>query len=125
MELLSNAQQDDHIRHLREVLLLPEKAGVSLKPSKCHLFQQDVAYLRQFVRPGTLLVNQKSITSLAQALPPCIQTKLKSFLGMCNEYRRFINDYAHIAKPLTKLTSKKLPHVLPPLDAAQLAAFEY
>ena len=30
---------DEHIRHLREVLLLLETAGVSLKPSNCHLFQ--------------------------------------------------------------------------------------
>jgi len=44
---------------------------------------------------------------------------------MCNVYRRFIKDYAHIAKPLTKLTSKKLPNVLTPLDASQMAAFEY
>jgi len=28
---------DDHIQHLREVLLLLEKVGVSLKPFKCHL----------------------------------------------------------------------------------------
>jgi len=116
---------DDHIRHPREVLLLMEKAGVSLKPSKCHLFQQEVEYLGHVVRPGQLLVNQKDIKSLAQSLPPHNQTDLKSFLGMCNVYRRFIKDYAHIAKPLTKLTSKKLPHVLPPLDAAHLAAFEY
>jgi len=34
-------------------------------------------------------------------------------------------DYAHIAKRLTKLTSKKLPHIVPPLDASQFAAFEY
>jgi len=115
----------DHIRHLREVLLLLEKAGVSLKPSKCHLFQQEVEYLGHVFRPGQLLVNQKNSKSLAQALPPRNQTKLKSFRGMCNVYRSFIKDYAHIAKPLTKLTSKKLPHVLPPLDAAQLAAFEY
>jgi len=50
---------NDHIRHLHEVLLLLEKAGVSLKPSKCHLFQQEVEYLGQVVRPGQLLVNQK------------------------------------------------------------------
>jgi len=114
----------DQIRHLREVLLLLKKAGVSLKPSKCHLFQQEVEYLGHVVRPGQLLVNQKNIKSQAQALPPGNQTELKRFLGMCNVYRRFIKDYAHIAKPLTKLTSKKLPHVLPPLDAAQLTAFE-
>jgi len=109
----------DRIRHLREVLLLLEKAGVSLKPSKCHLFQQEVEYLGHVFRPGQLLVNQKNITSLAQALPPRNQTELKSFLGMCNVYRRFIKHYAHIAKPLAKRTSKKLPHVLAPLDSVQ------
>jgi len=97
---------DDHIRHLREVLLLLEKAGVSLKPSKCHLFQHEVEYLGHIVRPGQLLVSQKNIKSQAQAFPPRNQTELKSFLGMCNLYRRFIKDYAHISKPLTKLTSK-------------------
>jgi len=97
---------DDHIRHLREVLLLLEKAGVSLRPSKCHLFQQEVEYLGHVFLPGQLLVNQNNIKSLAQALPPRNQTELKSFLGMCNVYWRFVKDYAHIAKPLTKLTSK-------------------
>ena len=82
-------------------------------------------YLGRVVRPGQLPVNQKNIKSLAQALPPRNQTELQSFLGVCNVYRRFIKDYAHIAKPLNKLTSKKLPHVLRLLDAAQMAAFEY
>jgi len=116
---------DEHIRHLRKVLLLLEKSGVSLKPSKCHLFQQEFEYLGHVVRPGELLVNQKSLKSMAQALPPRNQTELKSFLSMCNVYGRFIKNYAHIAKPLTKLTSKKLRHVLPSLVAAQLAAFEF
>jgi len=116
---------DDHIRHLCEVLLLLENAGVALRPSKCHLFHQEVEYLGHVVRPGQLLVNRKKIKSLAQVLPPRNQTERKSLLGMCNVHQRFIMDYAQITKPLTKPTSKKLPHVLPPLDAAQLAAFEY
>jgi len=116
---------EDHIRHLCEVLLMLEKADVSLKLSKCHLFQQEVECLGHVVRPGQLLVNPKNIKSLAQALPPRSQTELKSFVGICIVYRSLIKDYAHIAKPLTKLISKKLPHVLRPLDAAQLAAFEY
>jgi len=43
---------------------------------------------------------------------------------MCNVYWRFIRDYAHMAKPLTKITRRTLPHVLSPQDAAQLAAFK-
>ena len=113
---------EEHSRHLREVLLLLEKARVSLQPSKCHLLQQKVKYLGHVVRPGRLLVNQKSIKGMAQALPPRSQTEFKSSLGMCNVYQRYINDYAHIAKPLTKHNSKKLPRGLSPLDAAQMAA---
>jgi len=115
---------DDHIWPLREVLHLLEKADVSLKPSNCNQFQNEVEYLPHVFRPGQLLMNQKNIKSLAQALPPRNHTEFKSFLSMCNVYRRFIKDYAHIAKPLTELTSKMLPHALFPLDAAQLVAFE-
>jgi len=96
-----------------------------LKPSKCHLFQEEVEYVGHVVLPGQLPVNQKNIKSPAQVLLPRNQTELNSFLGMCNVYRRFIKYYAQISKPPTKLTSKKLPHVLPQLDAAHLAAFEY
>jgi len=116
---------DHHIPHHCEVVLLLEKACVLLKPSKCHLVQHEVEYLGHVARPGPLLVNRKNIKILAQSRRPRNQTELKSFPGMCNVYRRLIKDYAHIAKPLTKLSSKNLPQVLPPLDASQLAAIEY
>jgi len=97
--------------------------GVVLQ--KCHLFHETFEYLRQFFRRWQLMVNQKKFKSLAQSLPSGNLTELKSFLGLCNVYRRFIKDYAHIAKPLSKLTSTKLPHVVPTLDTAQLVALTY
>jgi len=39
---------------------------------------------------------------------------MKSFLGTCGVYRRFVADFAKIAKPLTVLTSTKIPKRLPP-----------
>lgn len=50
---------------------------------------------------------------------------MKSFLGMWNVYRSFIHDYAQIAKLLTKLTGKKLPHVLSQMAPEQMGAFQY
>jgi len=70
-------------------------------------------------------VNKKKIKSVARALPSRNHKALKSFLGLCEVYRRFIKGYAHIAKPRTRRTSKKLPHAFAQLDAAQLAALEY
>jgi hypothetical protein len=33
--------------------------------------------------------------------------EIRSFLGLCTYYRRFISGFANIAKPLTKLTEQK------------------
>jgi len=49
---------------------------------------------------------------------------MKSFLGMCGVYRRFVADFAKIAKPLTALTSTKLPKRLPPPSEEETKAFE-
>jgi len=70
---------EEHIRAFREVLLLRKKAGFSMEPSKCHLFQPEVEFLGHGVRPSQLLMNQKNMKILAQVLPPRNQTQLKSF----------------------------------------------
>eukprot|EP00170_Pyropia_yezoensis_P000416 contig_2284_g417 len=95
-----------HLEHLREVLAFLSKAGVTLKAEKCHLFKADVEYLEHVLSSGELRVNEKNIKALRQARKPKTQTELKSFLGMCNVYRRFVRNYALISRPLTKLTSK-------------------
>lgn len=40
--------------------------------------------------------------------PSCVKD-VRSFLGLCGYYRRFIYKYAEIAKPLHQLTEKKRP----------------
>ena len=49
---------------------------------------------------------------------------MKSFLGMCGVYRRFVADFAKIAKPLTALTRTKLPKRLPLPREEESKAFE-
>ena len=36
---------------------------------------------------------------------------VRSFLGFCNYYRRFMKDFAGIASPLSSLTKKKVPFI--------------
>ena len=38
---------------------------------------------------------------------PKNKTDVRAFLGLASYYRRFIEDFAEIAKPLTELTKKK------------------
>ncbi len=54
---------------------------------------------------------------------PTTQTQVRSFLGMCNVYRRFVKDFAKIAGPLNDLLKKGMPADLGPPTGEQFVAF--
>jgi len=62
--------------------------------------------------------------TLKHAKLPTTKTQLKSFLGMCNVYRRFVKDFAKRAKPLSALIRAEIPTDLPPPTDVAIAAFE-
>lgn len=100
---------EEHIQHVDEILTLLKNAGASLKLKKCHFFQSSVDYLGHVILPGKLAVAQKNIESIKKAIYPSTRTQLRSFLGMCNVYRRFVNGFAKIAGPLSDLLKKGEP----------------
>ena len=115
---------EEHITHLDEVFGVLSRAGVSLKASKCFLFQDRVEYLGHILGRGHIRVNEKNQAGLRRAEPPKTKKDLRSFLGMCNVYRRLVKDYAQVARPLTALTSPKVSDPLPPFSQDQRDAFE-
>jgi len=96
---------EEHITYLNEVSSLLSRAGASRKASKCSLSQEEVKYLGHIVGSGHIRVNEKNLVGLRLAEPPRTKKDLRSFLGMCNVYRRFVKDYAQAARPLTARTS--------------------
>jgi hypothetical protein len=112
-----------HLKHKNEALHLLGKAGLSLKFIKCHFFKEAVAYLGHVIRPGKLAVAEKNTAALCNAPLPKIQTELRSFLGLCNVYRRFIPRFAAVAAPLTSLLGKGTSPQLGVFSAEQLDAF--
>jgi len=122
--IIFSADAESDLSHLETVLTLLGKHGVTLKAKKCHLVSNKVEYLGHVVRPGRLSVNEKNLKAIKQAVLPKTQTQLRSFLGMCNVYRRFTADFAKTAKPLNELNSVKLPKRLPPPSPEEQAAFD-
>jgi RNase H-like domain found in reverse transcriptase len=118
--IIYSKTMDAHVGHLDEVLTLLGTAGLSLKLSKCLFFKDTVAYLGHVIRPGKLAVAVKNMDSLRSALPPTTQTELRSFLGLCNVYLRFIVGFEKVAGPLNHLLKKGEG----PLTKEQLLAFE-
>jgi len=97
-----NAEQ--HVKDADTVLHRLREAGVTLNLEECTWFCDEVEYLGHIVRHVQLHVHNKNVDALKHAKFPTTKTQLKSFLGMCNVYRRFVKDFAERAKPLNALT---------------------
>ena len=73
------------------------------------VFSDKVEYLGHVIRPGRLEVDTVNAASLHDAKPPTTRTELRSFLGLCNVYKRFIQDFTHLEHPLNRLLKKWSP----------------
>jgi len=122
--IIFSANAEQHVKDVDTVLHRLREAGVTLNLEKCTWFSDEVEYLGHIVRPGQLHVHNKIVDSLKHAKFPTTKTQLKSFLGMCNVYRRFVKDFAKRAKPLNALTRAEIPPDLPPPTDVAIAAFE-
>jgi len=122
--VIFSANAEQHVKDVDTVLHRLREAGVTLNLEKCTWFSDEVEYLGHIVRPGQLHVHNKNVDALKHSKIPTTKTPLKSFLGMCNVYRRFVKDFAKRAKPLNALTRAEIPPDLPPPTDVAIAAFE-
>ena len=81
--------EGEHVEHLRGVFAALRGAGVSLKAKQRHLFQEKVEYLGIILGRGQMKVLYKNVRGLKEACSRRCKKDLRSFLGMCNVYRRF------------------------------------
>ena len=94
------------IENLDKVLFKLHEAGFKLKPRKCQLFCKEVEYLGHIMSADGVKTDPKKTEAIRDWPIPKTVTDVRSFVGLCSYYRRFIKDYSEIAKPLHRLTEK-------------------
>ena len=96
----------EHLEYLEKVSLELRAAGLKLKPKKCDLFQTQVNYLGHVLDKTVNRPNPKKIEAVRIWERPKTTTQVRSFTAFCNYYRKFVKNFAEVAKPLYRLTSK-------------------
>ena len=96
----------EHLRNLREVFNRLKEAGLKLKPVKCDFCCTQVGFLGHIVSADGVQTDPAKTDKVAQWPVPKTKRETQQFLGLANYYRRFVKDFATIAKPLYRLTEK-------------------
>ena len=97
---------EQHVDRLGAVFERLKWAGLSMKADKCTLFATSADYLGHVMSRDGLKMDPKKISAIKAIDPTTINDleKVRSFLGLCSYYRRFISGFSKIASPLHDLT---------------------
>lgn len=101
--VIFSKSEEDHIRDIHDIFKTLEEANMKVQLDKCHFFKQEVEFLGFIISEAGIKTNPKKVETIASFPQPRTIKELRSFLGLSGYYRRFIRDYAKLAKPLTLL----------------------
>jgi len=88
-------------------LKIVEKHNLYFKKSKYNFNIEEIPILGVIVGKGQVKIEQEKIKAVKEWKMPMKVKDIESFLGFANFYRKFIQNFSHIAKPLNKLKEKK------------------
>lgn len=116
-DIIILAKNDEEaILHLAMVFECAEKAGLQIKCRKCQFLKRFLIIENGTIKPSP------AKTNAVQSFPePKTIKQIQSFLGLTRYFRKFIEDYATIARPLSDILRKQNAFVF---GAEQRRAFE-
>ncbi|GJT34510.1 putative reverse transcriptase domain-containing protein [Tanacetum coccineum] len=100
------ANKEEHKKQLKNILELLKKEQLYAKFSKCNFWLELVQFLGHVIHNKGVYVDPAKVEAIRNWSAPTTPTEVRQFLGLAGYYRRFIEGFSLISKPLTKLTQK-------------------
>jgi ribonuclease HI len=104
--LIYSKNDSDHEEHLRVVLQKLRDNQLYAKFTKCEFWLDEVHFLGHVISKGGISVDPAKVTAIVDWKIPSTVSEVRSFLGLAGYYRRFIEWFSKIAKPMTSLLEK-------------------
>jgi len=97
----------EHAQRLRNVLQRFDKANLQLQPEKCAFAKPQVQYLEFVLSERGVAASPDKVKAVENYPTPRSVKGVRAFLGLASFYRRLVNGFADLGKPLTELTKKE------------------
>ena len=107
--LIFSENEADHEEHVKEVLRRLREHDLFCKPEKCKFRQTEVEYLGLRVSQGQIAMDPAKVKAVLEWPVPRKVKDIQAFIGFANFYRRFIQDFSRVTRPLTALVKKGVP----------------
>ena len=104
--LVFSKNLEEHRKQVSRILEKLRRHQLSLKAEKCYFEKEEIEFLGLIITRNGIQMDPHKVKAVRDWPVPKSQRELQQFLGFVNFYRRFIQGFAKIAKPLTKLTGK-------------------
>jgi hypothetical protein len=101
--LIYSRTEEEHRHHLQIVLDRLRQHRLLVKESKCEFARSSVQFLGHVISGEGLSVDAQKTKAITEWQVPKNVNEIRSFIGLCSYYRRFVPGFAVLAEPLTRL----------------------
>jgi hypothetical protein len=106
--LVCSHNEQEHEEHLKKVLHRLRDCQLYAKVSKYEFWISEVLFLGHIINRDGLAIDPKKVAAILDWKAPKYVRGIKSFIGKAGYYRRFIEGFSKITKPITALLAKKV-----------------
>ncbi|KAK1609258.1 hypothetical protein QYE76_032931 [Lolium multiflorum] len=105
-DILIYSKTEEHEQHLEVILETHRQHKLYAKFIKCEFWLKEVGFLGHILSAGGIAVDPAKIKTVEEWKTPTTQTEVRAFLGLAGYYRRFVEGFSSIARPMTQLLKK-------------------
>jgi len=104
--IVGTETEEGHEELVVEIIRRLEENNLYVKPEKCKWKVREVGFLGVVIGPEGIKMEKEKVKGVLEWLTPKCVKDVQKFLGLANYYRRFIEGFASIARPLHDMVKK-------------------